>query len=283
MFETWWKKYYSVIKVLIERYAQSHLRGLGYYLSFSVSLLLASLILINLMQYLEVNHVFVDHQVLATPLFLIGLLFSLYLALSASVIVSREYDKGTLEMLMYGPIDEGAFLFGVFLSHLSLFITGIAGVFIWSNLIVWLFNLSFNINLFLFLIVIILLAVEIIGFGVFSAIWGGKTRNAVVLFVLVLFFISIIPIGDTFITSFIQTSGSATNDPVLFLRDVFRFLNQVTKWISPYSQFLAANMAFVNRIWWEFILINLIMLFEGMLFLFFSIKLLELKGVRSIK
>lgn len=283
MFVTWTKKHTHVLKTLIDRYTQSHLSTLGYFLSFSLSILLASFVLLNLLQFLQVNQVLVDQQVLSMPIFIIGLLFSLYLGLSACVRVSREFDKGTLELLMYGPVDETTFLSGIFLSYLSLFLVGLAGVFIWSNLIVWLFNFSFSFNIFLLLIVISLLAVEIIGFGIFSAILGGKARNAIVLFVLVLFFISIIPIGDAFITSFIQASGSITNDPVLFLRDVFRFLNQLTRWISPYSQLLAANNAFVNRIWWEFFVINLIMFFEGGLFLFLSIKYLEWKGVRSIK
>lgn len=279
----WSKKYSHVLKVLIDRFTQSHLKTLGYYISFSVAILLASFILLNLMQFLEVNHVLVDHQILTTPIFVVGLLVSLYLALSACVMVSRELDKGTLELLMYGPVDEAAYLTGAFFSYVILFLLGTAGVFIWSNLIVWLFNFAFNLNILLLLIVIILLAVEIIGFGIFCAIWGGKTRNAIVLFVLVLFFISIIPIGDIFITSFIQTTGSVANDPVLFLRDMFRFFNQITRWISPYSQLLAANMAFMNRIWWEFVLINFIMLFEGLLFLFLSVKLLEWKGIRTIK
>jgi ABC-type transport system involved in multi-copper enzyme maturation permease subunit len=277
-----WARYFHAIDVIQERVSLSRFWHLGFFLSVAAAFLAASLLLVNTFQFAEVNIVLIERQLLSVPVLVISLVVSLYLALGASVAVSREYDRGTLEMLIYGPVDELAFFAGNFWAHLKLFLGALAVTFIWANLIVWLFNLSFNFNILLLMLGGILMAAELIAFGLLSAVVGGKTRNALVVFVLVLVLLAGIQIGDTIVTNLVTVTGSTANDPLLFLRDVLAFLNRGIRWISPYAQVQTAFQAVLNRAWGEFALMLGLMLVEGAGLFFLGVRILSRKGVRTI-
>lgn len=276
-----WVRYIHAIDVIQDRVSRSRLWHLGFFLSLAAAFLAASLLLVNTFRFAVVNIVLIERQLLSVPVLVISLVLSLYLALGASVAVSREYDRGTLEMLLYGPVDELAFFAGNFWAHLKLFVGALAVTFIWANLIVFLFNLSFNLNILLLMLGSVLMAAELIAFGLLSAVVGGKTRNALVVFVLVLVLLAGIQVGDAIVADLVTVTGSTANDPLLFLRDVLAFLNKGIRWISPYAQVQAAFQAVLNRAWGEFALMLGLMLIEGAGLFFWGVRILSRKGVRT--
>jgi hypothetical protein len=243
-------------------------------------LIAASLILVNEFRYLELNIIAVKQQILTTPILVMSLFISLFLGISASVIFSREYDKNTLELLFFGPVDEIAYILASFLAQIQLFGMCIIGIIIWSNIIVWLFNLNFNLNILLILFGCLLMAMEIIAFGILSAVWGGKTRNSLVVYILFLLVIGGVQIGDNIVSNMVMLSSSTITDPLIFLRNVLKIANNILKWVSPYAQLQRGIQALLNGVWLGFGLISVLMLFEGGLLLFFSIHMLKVKGVR---
>lgn len=274
--------YWQISRAIVDRISKIRLQSIGFFLSLTVSLLFAAFIMVNAIRFIEVNHILIERQVISTPLLIIALTLSLYLALSVSVTVAREYDKGTLELLLYGPVDELGFLLGNLLAHLNLFFGGLAVALLWSVFNIWMLNLSFSFTILLILIGYILMAVELISLGLLSAVWGGKSRNAVVLLVIILLILGGIQLGDQLISNFVQVSGSVVNDPLLFTRNIFSFLNNIIRWISPYSQVKAANLAVMNNLWGEYALLMGIMLVEAFGLFFLATKLLEKKGARTI-
>jgi ABC-type transport system involved in multi-copper enzyme maturation permease subunit len=273
--------YWHAINTLQDRASRSRLWHIGFFLSVAAAFLAASLLLINTFQFATVNIVLVERQILSVPVLVISLVISLYLALGAAASVSREYDNGTLEMLMYGPVDELAFFAGNFWAHFKLFLGALAVTFIWANLIVWLFNLSFNLNVLLLMLAGVLMAVELIAFGLLSAVVGGRTRNALVVFVLALVFLAGIQVGDSIVTDLVTVGGATANDPLLFLRDILAFLNRIFRWISPYAQVQTAFQAVLDRAWAEFALTLGLMFLEGAVLFFLGVRILSRKGVRT--
>jgi hypothetical protein len=274
--------YWQISKAIVDRISKIRLQSIGFFLSLTISLLFAAFIMVNAIRFIEVNHILIERQMISTPLLITCFTLSLYLALSVSVTVAREYDKGTLELLLYGPVDEMGFLLGNLLAHLNLFMGGLAVGLLWSVFNIWMLNLSFNFTLLLVLIGYILMAVELISLGLLSAVWGGKSRNAVVLLVIILLILGGIQLGDQLITNFVQVSGSVANDPLIFTRNIFSFLNNIVRWISPYSQVQAVNQAVNNQIWGEYALLMSVMVFEALGLFFLATKILEKKGARTI-
>jgi hypothetical protein len=274
------EKYLHPISVIQQRIQKKQLWSLGFFIAVSVSLVSASLILINEFRYLELNMIIVERQILSTPILIMCLLISLYLGISASVNLSREYDRGTLELLLYGPVDEVVFIFSNFWAEFQLFYWSAIGVFVWSNFIVWLYNLAFDLNVLLILLGCGLMAAEIIAFGLLTAVWGGKTRNALVVYILILAVMAGIQIGDTIVANLVLFSGSTATDPLIVLRNVLEKANGIFRWISPYAQLQKAIQALLDGIWPEFTLMLGMMLLEAGILLFLSIRLLVRKGVR---
>jgi len=274
------KKYFSPISVIKNRIQQKQLWSIGFFIAISISLIAASLILVNEFRYLELNIITVKQQILTTPILVMSLIISLFLGISASVNFSREYDKGTLELLFIGPVDEIAYILASFWAQIQLFDMCIIGIFIWSNIIIWLFNLNFDLNVMLILLGCVLMAMEIIAFGILSAVWGGKTRNSLVVYILFLLIIGGVQIGDNIVSSMVMLSSSTITDPLIFLRNVLKTANNILKWVSPYAQLQRSIQALLNGVWFEFGWILALMLFEGGLLLIFSIHILKVKGVR---
>ena len=71
-----------------------------------VACLAASLVLQNTLGYVSRNAVLSTRQPLFLPIAFMVAVVSLYLGLSAALGVARERDRGTLSVLLFGPVDE---------------------------------------------------------------------------------------------------------------------------------------------------------------------------------
>lgn len=283
MMETKSKFYrWHAIQTLQERTSQSKLWAIGIFLTMAFGFALSSILLINSTRYTQINLLSVEKQPLLIPMFANGILVSLYLSMLASISASRELDKGTLESLLYGPVDESSYVFGTFLAHTKVFLITLMAAFIWANLCVWILNLSFNLNVLGILLASFLMAAELIAFGLFSAFLGGKTRNALIFFILVILLLGGIQIGDAIISGLVQLPTTTVSDPVLILRNILASINGFFRWISPFSLSLKAMQAVIDQQLNEFLLNNIILLFESVFLLTGAILLLKKKGVRGI-
>jgi len=273
---------WHAINSLQDRASQSKLWGLGVFISMTIAFALSSILLVNAIRYTETNLLMVEKQPLLISILANGILVSLYLALLASISVSRELDKGTLETLLYGPVDELTYILGSFIAHVKVFSLTLLGALIWSNLCVWLLNLSFRLDILGLLLASLFMAAELIAFGLFSAIWGGKTRNALINFILIVLFLGGVQIADFIVSGLVQIQTSTISDPLIVIRNVLASLNSTIRWISPFSQVQRAMQALINQQTGEFILNMGLMLLECALLLVGAILLLKKKGVRGV-
>ena len=276
-----WKPRWHAINIIRDRNTQVTLYHFGIYVTITLALVTSALALHNTLRFTERNVVFVANQPLFLPILVCTGLVSLYLGVIASVSVSRERDRKTLEVLMYGPVDEAAFLLGIFLAQLLIFLVAMAFLFIWSNLAVWVLNLGFSFEVIGVLIASILMASVIVAFGLFTAVWGDKTRTALVVLILVLLLLAGVQIADQVVSNIIVSTNPSSNDPILIIRNALAMLTRLIQWISPYAQLTQAMDALVNHSLVSY-LVNLgIMLIQSSVLLVGGIKLLSRKGARG--
>jgi hypothetical protein len=156
-----------------------------------------------------------------------------------------------------------------------------AFLFIWSNLAVWVLNLGFSFEVIGVLIASILMASVIVAFGLFTAVWGDKTRTALVVLILVLLLLAGVQIADQVVSNIIVSTNPSSNDPILIIRNALAMLTRLIQWISPYAQLTQAMDALVNHSLVSY-LVNLgIMLIQSSVLLVGGIKLLSRKGARG--
>ena len=273
---------WHAINILQERASQSKLWGLGVFVSMTIAFGISSILLVNSIRFTETNLLIVEKQPLLFPILVNGILVSLYLALLASISSSREIDKGTLETLLYGPVDESSYILGIFIAQIKVFALTLLSTLVWANICIWLLNLSFRLNFVVLLIASLAMATELIAFGLFSAIWGGKTRNALIYFILTLLFLGGVQIADFVVSSLVQLQSSTTSDPMIVIRNILSSVNNVIRWFSPFSQVQNAMSAVIDNHTGELFLSLGLMLFEAAILLTGAILLLKKKGVRGV-
>jgi hypothetical protein len=182
---------------------------------------------------------------------------------------------------MCGPVDEIAYMLGNFLAQIQVFLYTLIALLVWTNLIIWLLNLSFRLDIFAMYLAAVFMAGELIAFGLLVAAWGGKTRNALVYFLLIILLISGLQVADIVVATLVQVREATANDPLVVVRNALAGVNQVIAWISPYSQLNDSFEAILSRSLGRFFFILALMALEMSLMLAGSIALLKKKGVRG--
>ena len=269
------------IRAISRKSRQTKFWGLGIFIVMSLGFAISSLLLVNVIKFTEVNIVSVEKQSLLTPIMVNAILVSLYLAFTSAISASREYDKGTLELLMYGPVDEGSFIFGVFAAQLAIFsITVIAAVG-WTLVCIWQVNLTFQWSLMLIFLATFFMAAQLISLGLLMAMLGGKTRNSLVYFVLAVLFFAAIPLADMIVANLVTVTASTANDPMLIVRDVLKAIDNVISWISPYALLQNALDGVAAGSLSAYLLNMAVMAVETVLLLVGSVAVLKKKGVRN--
>ena len=132
--------YIASIRIIKNRINSIVLWKINIFLITSIALLISSLLIINSFRYVEKNLVLVSEQPLSFPLLIFVLIVALYLALSNLTLVSQEYGRGTLDILMFGPVDEIVFIMGNFAAYMEIFLYEVLLLFVWSNICVWRYN-----------------------------------------------------------------------------------------------------------------------------------------------
>jgi ABC-type transport system involved in multi-copper enzyme maturation permease subunit len=276
------KPRWHAARILQNRHSQAAFWGLGIFITITAALLASALVLNNSIRFAERNTVLVSMHPLFLPVFIFAGVMSLYLAIVASVASSREYDKGTLEVLLYGPVDETSFLFGIFLAQLKVYLIGIFILFVWANLVTWFLNLAFSVGLYLAGLTSVVMAATVIAFGLFTAVLGGKTRTALVYFILTVLLLGGLQIADQIVTGLVLATTPSRNDPILLIRNLLASSATMVQWISPYSQYSLSLDAITSNSAGAYLRSFAIMLFQMFLLLFGSIALLRRKGVRGV-
>jgi hypothetical protein len=274
------KAFFHSVSVIQSRSSKSTLYGAGIYSTLFFGLLVASLVLNNSLKTTESNMVFVSQQPLFLPILICVSLLLLFLAVLASINISRERDRGTLEVLVYGPTSEGSFLLGIFIGYLKIYAGALLIIIVWANILTWLLHLAFSLKILFMLISSIWMAAAFIAFGILTAVLGGKARTALVFFFMTLLLMAGIQIADQVVSYILQSTTSASSS-MIFLRDSLVTLASGIQWISPFSQFTLIMDSITDNGFLTYMSHSGILVLQTLFLLFSSIWVLGKKGVRG--
>ena len=209
-------------------------RGLGAYVALSVALLCVAWLLATELQRAQTGGLLVHDNPFQAPLLAAVLVLSIFLAISAVVSVARERERGTLEVLFYGPIDEPAYIAGKFAGQVAGFLAALPLLAL-SFLLLCLFT-GFIISpvVLLGLVASVVPAAEVVAFGLLLSVAAGRLRSSILLFIGVtaLFLGIAVAYG---IVSAIPIESPAS--PMLPLREALAALDAVVDWLSPFAYF----------------------------------------------
>lgn len=274
------KLLWNAVIVLQDRISRLSIFNFGLYLVLSIGLFLSGLFIQNNIRFVERNLVYVANEPLFTPLWICLFLVANFLAIMNAIQISREHDRGTYEVLCFGPVDGKTFLLGGFLAQLKVYGFILVGVLVWANFISWIFNLSFSFKVFFLLFQSIFMTAAMIGLGMLSSVWGKRTRATLVAYFFLILIIVGIEIGDGVINNLVMT-GQTVNESILFLRNAFALLSDGVEWISPFAQMNLAMTALSTNMAGKAVFHTGIMFVQASLLVVVSIMVLQRKESRS--
>lgn len=208
----------------------------GVYAVTALGLVAASTLVLNNLAFLEENGLLVLTRPFFLPVFVCTVLISLYLALHATLHLVREREQGTLKVLFFGPVDGVSYLLGRLWSQSLLYGMAAGALLLWAVGLGWLTNLLVQADLLVVLGLGLLANGALVAFGLFVGAWGRTARTALIFFVLVTALALLVQFGDQAILQLAAQSGSARQDPFLFLRRTLEALNGLLLWLSPFAQ-----------------------------------------------
>ncbi|HZQ07819.1 MAG TPA: ABC transporter permease [Anaerolineae bacterium] len=276
-----WFPRWHAINTIRGRSSTSIAYGLGIYITLAVALAAASVVLHNTVRYVERNAVLSTRQPLFLPIAFMVALVSLYLGMSAALSVARERDRGTLQVLLFGPVDETAFLLGNFFAQLQVYLGVVVVAVVWVNLVTWLLHLAFSVPVLLLLLSSIITIGAVIAFGLLVAVWGGRTRAALVYFILIALLFIALQLGQEVVNGIAASPNLTENDPIFLIRNVLGYVNLVTQWVSPYAQSSRTMDDLLNQNVSSYFFHLAVTFLQGMVFLTASILILKRKGPRG--
>jgi len=207
-------------------------RGLGMYIAATGALVVLGWSLLSSVRAVRNAGLLVHADPFATPLAYAVIVLALFHAISAVVSAARDRERGTLEILFYGPIDELSYIAGKVggqaVAYVVMLPVLLAAVLVLSAMTGFLVSSRILVTL----AVSIIPAVQIVAFGVLLAVAATRVRTAIVLFVGVIAVLLGVSVAYALI---LLVPLENPNSPILPLRDGLAAANAIASWVSPLS------------------------------------------------
>jgi ABC-type transport system involved in multi-copper enzyme maturation permease subunit len=220
--------------VVARRELGTLVRGIGGYVALTFALVCVAWLLGTELDRARAGGLLVHGEPFQASLLAAALVLSVFLAVSAVVSVARERERGTLEVLFYGPIDEPSYIAGKFAGQVAGFMVALpvlAASFLLFGLVS---GFIVSPKLLFGLLASIVPAAEVIAFGLLLSVVAGRLRTSILL----LLGITVLFLGIALayaIVSVIPIDSPAS--PILPLRDALAALDMVVDWLSPFAYF----------------------------------------------
>lgn len=223
---------------LARRELLAALQGPSLYLMTTLACLVAAVLMKSYLDYISNNGTLVMADSLRAPLLFAILITTGYLGLVAAAGLGGERERGTLEVLFYGPVDTPTYIAGKLLGHLATYVPAMAVLAGFLGLASWLTGLPFGVATLLLLTASVLPAAGMIALGLFLAALVGRIRPALALTMLTIALFVAIDVGTGVAAA--QPSDSLLGSAAGLLSA----LADLTSWLSPFSYLWRAADSF---------------------------------------
>jgi ABC-type transport system involved in multi-copper enzyme maturation permease subunit len=206
----------------------------GLYIVSLISCILAVIVAGTYIDSIRENGLLIISNPLNPPFNLAINISGAFLALMASMSVSREYDSGTLEVLFYGPVDTESYIIGKYVEHILTF-----AVMLFIYLVVFfcfgiMTNFGFSSRMVLYSILSLGLASSVTSFGIFISSFTKKIRTSILLLIILL----VLFLGIQWAESLASGLNPESLSPVVvYFISILDFVSGVIRYISPFAYF----------------------------------------------
>ncbi|NLG89889.1 MAG: ABC transporter permease subunit [Clostridiaceae bacterium] len=206
--------------------------GLGLYTVLTVCFLISFYIARSYADSMLQGGVAISKCPLEYPAYLTTTILALYLALCASISVSRERDQGTLEVLFCGPMNHGSYLMARFSEQIVLFCIALCCVTVYFTVMSLVSGLELGLRFWSTIAGSVLLASYTSAFGLLVSVLSKNPRTATAVFLLV----NLILIGIRTAASVLSgTSNEVLSASVIYLKLATVVADRALRWVSPFS------------------------------------------------
>ncbi|HEX7713439.1 MAG TPA: ABC transporter permease subunit [Bacillota bacterium] len=204
----------------------------GLYFVIVIGYILAGLAVNTYIQTITEEGLLINSKPVSLPLYLAVMVGAIYLAIAASVSISRERESGTLEVLFYGPVDVVSYVSGKFLEQLWL--SGFMLLFYILAMLIFCFltNIGSLLDVLISAVFFWGLTFSIISFGILISSITKKIRVSILWLVGLFILFLAISWGDSL------TSGldpQVIPEIFLYPMSMLSILAKITNWISPFA------------------------------------------------
>lgn len=203
--------------------------GPGVYIIITIACLVAGITVKTYLDYVAGNGIIVLSNPLESPLLFAIFVMTGFVGLSAAAGVAGEKERGTLEILFYGPVDAWAYITGKTLGHLAVYVVMAVWLCMYLALSAWITAFPFDPAALGLLILSIVPAGCLIALGQLLAVVTSRVRSALALTLTLLILFFAIDVGNTIVAA--QPADSALGSAAQLLSAVA----QVTAWLSPFN------------------------------------------------
>lgn len=223
---------WTVIRAIIKREARSSFFGLGLYIASTIACLVSAFIFNTYINTVEGNNIMVMASPLNNPLFYAVIVATIYTAISSSTALSREKDKGTLEVLFYGPVDHLSVILAKFIEDIVSFLIIMFLVTIYFIYAAITTNLGFSITYLYAVILAIFIASCMSSFGLWLSSLTARIRTSVLLLIVIMGAL----IGLQFLQNYILTlKPEDLSLSMVYIMGVVSNALRIIRWASPFS------------------------------------------------
>lgn len=227
------------------------LHGRSLYVLAIGALVLVAALISDFLAYVTANGLAISQNPFQVPLTIVLNLAAIYLALLATVSISREREQGTLLVLSFGPLTSWGYLLSWLVAQaIAYFIfcvmltAGLVGV-------VAISGLGFSTRLILFVAFSVPATAGIIAFGILAGSLGHDTRGSILVFLAV----TLLLVGFEALNAFFATLKPEQLSQVLLpVSRTVSLVNTLLAWISPYGYLPRGLNAIYARDWPRFAL-----------------------------
>jgi len=269
---------FRVMMTLFKRDFLYSLYSLGYYIALFASFVVSSFILKNFLDSIGEEDILVSAYPLNYPLYITLIIISLYLVILSGVSISREREQGTLEVLFYGPVTSGSFLWGKYLKDLCLGIVALGFTALYFGLVSVLTNIGFTVGLVKALVMGVFLLSCIVSFGLFISSLTGRIRSSVLTLVAVLGAFLAIQFAYNALLGFEKESLSV---PLLYVRQAMSYVFRGISWISPFAYLSRGLDSVVLENPFLYATHIVYALVYSLIFVFLSVYVMTKRGVKA--
>lgn len=216
------------ILLLARREVGSVVRGPGIYVILTLAFLVAAVVVRSYLDFIAGSGTLVLADPLGSPLLFAVLTITGYLGLVAAAGLAGERERGTLEVLFYGPVDAAAFVIGKLVGYQCVYVLMAVALLGFLLMTAELTGIPLSGRAVLVLVASSLTAGSMIALGLLLGALTARSRVALALTGLVIVFFAAIEVGH-------RVAGSQPADSLLgSAAGLLSTAADLVGWVSPF-------------------------------------------------